>query len=124
LALVRDWTAQAGLTLHPAKTRLVDARTDGFDFLGCHFEAGQRWPRTKSLTKFKDTIRAKTWQMVGRSLERVVADLNPVMRGWFDLQTQSGEDVRHARLAVLADGLVLKLAHHAVPAQGPESSVS
>jgi len=84
LALVRDWTAQAGLTLHPAKTRMVDARTDGFDFLGYHFEAGQRWPRAKSLTKFKDTIRAKTRRTVGRSLERVVADLNPVMRGWFE----------------------------------------
>ena len=28
------------------------------------------------------------------------------------------------RLAVLADGLVLQLGHHAVPAQGPDSSVS
>src|ERR1022692_1753065 len=34
LAVVRKWTAAAGLTLHPVKTRLVDARTDGFDFLG------------------------------------------------------------------------------------------
>jgi hypothetical protein len=38
--LVREWTAAAGLTLHPVKTRLVDARTEGFDFLGYHFEAG------------------------------------------------------------------------------------
>ena len=65
LALVRDWTAEAGLTLHPDKTRLVDARTDGFDFLGYQFEAGQRWPRAKSLRKFKDTIRAKTRRTVG-----------------------------------------------------------
>ena len=28
------------------------------------------------------------------------------------------------RLAVLTDGLILKLGHHAVPAQGPDSSVS
>jgi hypothetical protein len=40
LAVVQEWTAAAGLTLHPVKTRLVDARTDGFDFLGYHFEAG------------------------------------------------------------------------------------
>src|SRR4051794_18384786 len=34
-------------------------------------------------------------------------------------------DGRHPqRLAVLTDGLVLKLGHHAVPAQGPDSSVS
>ena len=83
LAVVRDWTAQAGLTLHPVKTRLVDARTDGFEFLGYRFEAGQRWPRAKSLTKFKDTIRAKTKRTAGRSLAMVIANLNPTLRGWF-----------------------------------------
>src|SRR5215471_17502183 len=43
LVLVKEWTASAGLTLHPTKTRLVDERKDGFDFLGYHFEAGKRW---------------------------------------------------------------------------------
>jgi RNA-directed DNA polymerase len=38
LTVVRDWTASAGLTLHPVKTRLVNARTTGFDFLGYRFE--------------------------------------------------------------------------------------
>lgn len=84
LAVVRDWVAQAGLTLHPVKTRLVDARTDGFEFLGYRFQAGQRWPRKKSLTKFKDTVRAKTGKTVGHGLERVIADLNPTLRGWFE----------------------------------------
>jgi hypothetical protein len=41
---------------------------------------------------------------------------------------QPGElraDRRHPlRLAVLPDGLVLKFAHHAVPAHGPEGNVS
>ena len=69
LAVVREWTARAGLTLHPDKTRIVDARTDGFDFLGYRFEAGQRWPRAKSLAKFKDTVRAKTKRTTGRSLQ-------------------------------------------------------
>jgi RNA-directed DNA polymerase len=84
LAVVRDWTAQAGLTLHPDKTRLVDARTDGFDFLGYRFVSGQRWPRAKSLTKLKDAIRAKTGRTVGRSLAMVIANLNPTLRGWFE----------------------------------------
>jgi RNA-directed DNA polymerase len=84
LAVVQAWTAQAGLTLHPVKTRLVDARTEGFDFLGYHFRAGRRWPRRKSLTKFKDTVRAKTGRTIGCSLERVIADLNPTLRGWFE----------------------------------------
>ena len=35
---VKDWTQQAGLILHPEKTRIVHAVTEGFDFLGYHFE--------------------------------------------------------------------------------------
>jgi len=83
LDTVRSWTVQAGLTLHPVKTRLVDARTDGFDFLGYRFEAGQRWPRAKSLAKFKDTVRAKTQRTTGRSHAMVIEQLNPTLRGWF-----------------------------------------
>ena len=37
LALVRDWVETNGLSLHPTKTKVVDAGTDGFDFLGYHF---------------------------------------------------------------------------------------
>lgn len=84
LAVVRDWTVQAGLTLHPVKTRLVDARTAGFDFLGYRFEAGKRRPREKSLTKIKDTIRAKTKRTTGRSFAMVIDALNPTLRGWFN----------------------------------------
>jgi len=83
LAVVREWTAQAGLTLHPEKTKLVHAWDDGFEFLGYRFERGRRWPRKKSLEKLKDTIRAKTRRTVGRGLTRVIADVNPTLRGWF-----------------------------------------
>jgi RNA-directed DNA polymerase len=89
--VVRDWTAQAGLTLHPIKTRLVDAQADGFEFLGYRFEAGQRWPRAKSLTKLKDTVRAKTKRTTGRSLAMVIDDLNPTLRGWFGYFQHSRE---------------------------------
>src|SRR5713226_5803679 len=40
LQVIRDWTAEAGLTLHPQKTRVVQAVTEGFDFLGYHFQGG------------------------------------------------------------------------------------
>jgi RNA-directed DNA polymerase len=56
----------------------------GFDFLGYRFQAGQRWPRKKSLAKFKDTVRAKTRRTGGRSLSEVITDLNPTLRGWFE----------------------------------------
>ncbi len=84
LTVVREWTAQAGLTLHPDKTRLVDARTDGFDFLGYTFKAGHRWPRAKSVAQFKARVRAKTRRTPGCSLTRVICDLNPTLRGWIE----------------------------------------
>ena len=88
LELVRSWTASAGLTLHPTKTRIVDARTDGFDFLGYHFEAVrdgsiQHWPRRQSIQKFRDTIRAKTRRTDGHSLATIIAQVNRTLVGWF-----------------------------------------
>lgn len=60
MSQVRQWVEQAGLVLHPNKTRIVDARErGGFDFLGYHFERGMRWPRQKSLDKLKESIRQK-----------------------------------------------------------------
>lgn len=84
LAEVQRWTVNAGLTLHPTKTAVVNAITDGFDFLGYRFEAGQRRPRRKSLMKLKDTIRALTPRTAGRSLARIIEDLNQTLRGWFE----------------------------------------
>ena len=85
LEQVRQWAGQAGLKLHPVKTRIVDATQRGsFDFLGYHFERGMKWPREKSLGKFKDTIRAKTRRTQGHSLKVIIADVNRTLRGWFE----------------------------------------
>ncbi len=82
--LLEDWAEHVGLSLNSEKTRLVDATVaGGFDFLGYHFERGQRWPRQKSLGKLKDKIRQLTKRTNGHSLERIIADLNPVLWGWF-----------------------------------------
>jgi RNA-directed DNA polymerase len=83
LARVQQWTAQAGLTLHPTKTKIVDAATEGFDFLGYRFVKHYRFPRAKSLAKFKDAIRAKTRRTEGRSLNVIIADVNRTLQGWF-----------------------------------------
>lgn len=83
LELVRQWVAENGLALHPTKTKIVDARTDGFDFLGYRFVKHRRFPRRKSLQKFKDFIRAKTKRTRGDSLSQIVADVNRTLRGWF-----------------------------------------
>jgi RNA-directed DNA polymerase len=84
LELVRAFTIQAGLTLHPTKTKIVDAENEGFEFLGYRFVKHRRFPRRKSLAKFKDAIRAKTRRANGRSLHMIVADVNRTLRGWFE----------------------------------------
>jgi RNA-directed DNA polymerase len=85
LAMVQDWTAAAGLTLHPTKTRIVDAKEDAFEFLGYRFEKSgtRRYPRAKSLRKLKDAIRAKTKRTTGKCLGAIIGSLNPTLRGWF-----------------------------------------
>jgi RNA-directed DNA polymerase len=80
---VRQWTEQAGLVLHPTKTRIVDAnQPGGFDFLGYHFERGMRWPRPKSLDKFKEAIRQKTQRTRSGAMNQIVEQTNRTLRGW------------------------------------------
>jgi RNA-directed DNA polymerase len=84
LALVQDWTVEAGLTMHPEKTKIVDANVDAFEFLGYRFARGKRFPRAKSMQKLKDAIRAKTKRTSGESLTKIINDLTPRLRGWFE----------------------------------------
>ena len=85
LTEVQQWTAEAGLKLHPVKTRIVDASTKGgFDFLGYHFERRFKWPRKKSINRLKDTIRAKTRRNNGQCLGVIIADVNRTLMGWFE----------------------------------------
>ncbi len=84
LAMVKAWTADRGLRLHPVKTKTVHADEEGFEFLGYRFIKHRRFPRKKSLAKFKDTIRGKTKRANGHSLQAIIADINRTLRGWFE----------------------------------------
>jgi RNA-directed DNA polymerase len=84
LGRIRELIESRGLTLHPEKSKLVDADAPGgFDFLGYHFELGRRYPRKKSLRKLKDALRERTRRTNGHSLEQIIETLNPILRGWF-----------------------------------------
>jgi RNA-directed DNA polymerase len=83
LQAVRQWVADHGLTLHPFKTRIVDARSERFDFLGYTFRGHRHWPRDKSLAKLKDSLRKKTPRNSGHSLPFIVREVNQTLRGWF-----------------------------------------
>lgn len=84
LAVVQQWTAEAGLTLHPEKTHIVDMAEGSYDFLGYTFTREHRYPRTKSLQKLKDAVRHKTKRTNGHSLCTIVRLLNSTLRGWFE----------------------------------------
>jgi RNA-directed DNA polymerase len=90
-----------GLRLHPDKTKVVDLREgrEGLDFLGCHFRACMsgrlweqrrivryylhRWPSQRAMKRLWEKVRDRTGRnRVGADIREVIADLNPLLRGW------------------------------------------
>ena len=102
LAFIREWMEQAGLTLHPQKTRIADFDAgQWFDFLGYRFKhhegkGDRRYPRPKSMGKLRDRVREKTHRCNGFSLPDIIAQLNPILRGWF-------EYFKHSRATVFVE---------------------
>ena len=116
--------APLGLRLHPVKTRIVrlGQGEEGFDFLGFHHRMRpsakrrgryylNKWPSERAMASIKGKVRDRTDKRhVGRSLEAVVADLNPVLRGWGTYFSQGNSSKKfgavdhyaHERLARLA----------------------
>lgn len=81
---VKRFVTEAGLTLHPDKTHIVDSREQSFAFLGYSFRGKLRFPREKSHRKMVDTIRRLTPRKSGESLEYTIAKINRVTVGWFN----------------------------------------
>jgi RNA-directed DNA polymerase len=84
LRIVEEWMKEHDLNLHPEKTHIGNCMIEGqgFDFLGYRFEAGTKWVRRKSIQKFRDRIREKTSRLCGKSIQKVIGEINPVLRGW------------------------------------------
>jgi RNA-directed DNA polymerase len=84
LAWLEQVLGRLGLTLHPQKTRVLDARREAFAFLG-HTHWWQRGRLfldvdKKALRRIRDELRWKT-RRTGWSLPAMVAELNPYIRG-------------------------------------------
>jgi RNA-directed DNA polymerase len=102
LEAVRGILAGLGLELHPGKTKVVDLTKgrEGLDFLGCHFHARMsgrlweqkrviryylhRWPSQRSMKRLRDKVRDRTGRnrLGVKDIREVIADLNPLLRGW------------------------------------------
>lgn len=88
---IEAWMEEAGLQLHPEKTRLVNMTEAGnyFDFLGYRFKRGKtgkllKVVRPKSLQKLRAGLRKPTKRSNGKCMEAIIAEINPVLRGWYE----------------------------------------
>jgi RNA-directed DNA polymerase len=98
---IREILVRLGLELHPDKTRRVELYDgkEGFDFLGCHLHKRlsgklweqkrkrlyflQRWPSQRSMQRVRQRVRELTPRSrCHADIRDVIADLNPVLRGW------------------------------------------
>jgi RNA-directed DNA polymerase len=90
LRRIGQWMEEAGLTLHPEKTRIVDmsqARAS-FDFLGYRFlrtGSGKvlRLIRPKSQQKLRAALRPITKRCNKLSMKAIIETINPKLKGWF-----------------------------------------
>jgi RNA-directed DNA polymerase len=104
LQTLRKWTAQAGLILHPEKTRLVDMGQPGasFEFLGYNFwRSRTRWKilrfiRKKSVKKIQESLKPLTRRSSGESLRAIAEALKERLRGVY-------EYFKHAEASALGE---------------------
>lgn len=103
LAWIKNKLEMEGLMLNEAKTRLVNMSRQGseFDFLGFNFKKVPCiWrkehsyvkiqPSKKSQKKFKDAIREIVKHRTSKRLPQLIAEVNPIIRGWKNYFSQSG----------------------------------
>ena len=81
LAHVKEVLGNLQLSLQETKTRLTDFQ-EGFEFLGFRFRYYHLGIGTQAIERFKDKVRTLTRRQQGRNVDAVLADLNPVLRGW------------------------------------------
>jgi len=90
-----------GVELHPQKTRIVHVR-HGFEFLGYKIKRGEKklllphskirsqarggalyaYPKEKSIRRLMDQVRQRTKRRLPLATLELIAELNPLLRGW------------------------------------------
>ena len=79
--------------MHPTKSKIVEMRTEGFEFLGFHFQKVKSrnarklfpfmQPGPKAMNRVRKHIREETERRTLRfSIKEMVRKLNPIIRGW------------------------------------------
>lgn len=108
LSIIQSWVSEAGLTLHPDKTRIADLTKEAgyIDFLGYRFQRkGRRIERRikpKKMTALKAKIRDLIPRTSGKSMAVIIEKLNQTLRGIFEYFKQvSGWQQRGRRASDL-----------------------
>jgi group II intron reverse transcriptase/maturase len=87
IALVRIRQVLEGqlkLKLNNQKTKVIQ-KSQGFEFLGYYFGNGYsdyKLPRKRAIEAFKDKVRYISRRQQPKSMSMIIAELNPVVRGW------------------------------------------
>jgi hypothetical protein len=93
VAVIRRVLARLGLRLNEQKTRVVNAKQEGFDFLGFEFRMRASWrtgktyphvePSKKSLQKIKSEVTVLTHRRLSvLPLPVVMKKVNEALKGW------------------------------------------
>jgi RNA-directed DNA polymerase len=98
LETLREWMSQAGLSLHPGKTKVVDMGQPKahFDFLGYRFWRGKtsgdirRFIRPKSQKKFREALKPLTRRNNGQSLSSIALGLRPQLQSFYGYFKHAG----------------------------------
>lgn len=82
---IKEWTEKMELTLHPNKTKIANVE-DGerVDFLGYFFYKNMQFPSKKSMKRFKMKMKPLTKRTNGKSLKKIIEEINPIIVGWFE----------------------------------------
>ena len=86
------------MTLSEEKTRVVDAQTDSFTFLGYTFHGSWRFPSDQALRRLRAKLKPLTRRQQPRTVQALVAALNPLLRGWGHYFRHGHCQTRFARL--------------------------
>jgi len=92
-AVLRQVLERLDLRLNEAKTRVIDAREESFDFLGfsfrlrCSRKSGKRYPHVEPSRRSVQRIKDRTKALTNRRrmpvpMIQVIAELNRTLRGW------------------------------------------
>jgi len=93
MAALRQILGKLDLRLNEAKTRVVDAREESFDFLGFSFHlrrsrhSGKRYPHVEPSRRSVQRIKDRTKVLTDRRrtpvpMPHIIAELNRTLRGW------------------------------------------